>query len=689
MYDKFTNTIKMSFNDKLITIRDIFTTIRNAIIAKGVDIGECEGPDKYAEKILQITTCDPTPDDPDDPILAAGIICDDTGIIVNSQSYEKEVVVTYLRYELILEPEITNGSDWITIETINPGSISTYKVKISENTTTEERYATITFSCVGKANTAKHVINVTQSGKVEEIIPQVSVTCLNSSIDIPAEGDTVEVAVQYKNAISITNPTTEDWVELDGYEDEDQDSIKIRTYRFAISENNTNSDRTKTVIFSARGEDSSDSDSTILKQKKVVTPESVITYELKIEPKSLTIYKGDTGSFTLTADEYIDGDFNKTITVTTDATWKSSNSNVSVVRGEVTGLSIGTATITATYQDKTIDGTVTVVEKPADPVCKVTLNPTSVSLGYLAGSTATVQVTFENAEPHSVTSNEYCEITLGEEIATNVYKYNIKSLQNGGSSDRSTSVTITYTNLLTNATQNIQVPVTIAHVPSATISVNPTSINFTSGGGNKTATVTVTNTETYYTTKEDLDWLTLSTSGNVITLTVDPNESTSSRSGRVIVSCTGLDNVEHQAWINVTQDGKVVVEEPSPMYYGYIPTQLIIDHGLNKTDNWFENVTDECILEAIELGTITKVDQATTMGKTSFGVVPEDTMLLIAVPSGKYVVTKDDAFGNKMAFDLEPLSNGDYTTEIDGIAYTLYGEYQNNYIVNNKFFYID
>ena len=132
------------------------------------------------------------------------------------------------------------------------------------------------------------------------------------------------------------------------------------------------------------------------------------------------------------------------------------------------------------------------------------------------------------------------------------------------------------------------------------------------------------------------------------------------------------------------------IEEPSPMYYGYIPTQLIIDHGLNKTDNWFENVTEECILEAIELGTITKVDQATTMGKTSFGVVPEDTMLLIAVPSDSgLVATLDDAFGNKVRFTLDPCSNGEHTINIDGIAYSLYGEYQNSDIAGNKWFYID
>lgn len=679
-----------TLHENILDVKNIFQEIADAIREKlGPDaIGECEGPSTYAEKILQIPICDSTPDDPtpDDPIIAAGIVCDDTGIIVNSQPYEKEVVVTYLRYKSILEPKISNNPDWITIETVSPGSVSTYKVRILENTTTEERSAKITFSCIGEVNTAQHIINVIQRGKTEEIVPQVSVTCLNKVIEVPAEGDNTEVSVQYENAISIDDPVTEDWITLKDYRDSNQGSIKIRTYRFTIPENNTDSDRAQIITFSAVGENSSDSDSATINQKKVVTPESVITYKLKIEPESLTIYQGDVGLFTLIADKYIDGVFDKTIVATTDATWKSSNSNIlSVVRGEVTGLSIGTATVIATYQGQTVNGSVKVIEKSADPVCKVTLNPQSVSLGYLAGSTASVQATFENAEPHSVTSNEYCEITLGEEIATNVYKYNIKSLQNGGSSDRSTSVTITYTNLLTNTTQSIQVPVTIAHVPSATISVNPTSINFTYGGGNKTATVTVTNTETYYTTKEDLDWLTLSTSGNVITLTADPNESTSNRSGRVIVSCTGLDNVEHQAWINVTQDGQVIVEEPKPMYYGYIP----FIKGVSPTG--YDKITGDYILQCVEDGTITKVDQATTMGKTSFGIVPKYSLLLIAVPSGEYVATMDDGDGAKVKFDsTTPNSNGENTVAIDGIAYGLYGQYAPFDLPNEStFFYID
>ena len=126
-------------------------------------------------------------------------------------------------------------------------------------------------------------------------------------------------------------------------------------------------------------------------------------------------------------------------------------------------------------------------------------------------------------------------------------------------------------------------------------------------------------------------------------------------------------------------------EEPSPMYYGYIP----YIKGVSPTG--YDKITGDYILQCVDDGTITKVDQATTMGKTSFGVVPKYSMLLIAVPSGEYVATMDDGDGAKVKFDsTTPNSNGEYTVTIDGIAYSLYGQYAPiDYPDESKFFYID
>jgi hypothetical protein len=220
------------------------------------------------------------------------------------------------------------------------------------------------------------------------------------------------------------------------------------------------------------------------------------------------------------------------------------------------------------------------------------------------------------------------------------------------------------------------------------LNVDPTEVNFTYGGGNKEVKVTTTNTATYYTTIEGLDWLTVDTYGNKIILTAEANESTEPRSGRVIVSCEGPDHTEKQAFITVTQDGKVETEDPKPMYYGYIPKEIRSKYGWTASQG-YSTITGDWIKDAVELGTVRKV-VATTMVRTSFGVVPKKSLLIVAVPSDSgLVATLDDAFGNKVRFTLDPCSNGEHTINIDGIAYSLYGEYQNSDIAGNKWFYID
>lgn len=678
--------------EKITLIGNIFDDIASAISEKGISIGQCDGPETYADKIRQIKVCDHQ-EEPDEPTLPAATLCDYNSITMEAEGGTKEVLVSYLRYKFISEPSITyvSGSDWLKIQTLSSGSISTYQLIVTKNELTTNRVAKITFACEDDLTVAKHVLTLTQKAVVEEVYP-VTVTCLTgSSVEIPSEGSNFKVSVQYKNATTIDTPSvTSDWITLDNTEENIQDeNTTVVDYTFSASKNET-ADRSKVLMFSARGkENSTDSANVTVSQKKVVTPESVITFELKIEPESLTIYQGDTGSFMLKADKYIDGVFDKTIVATTDATWRSSDSSIlSVVRGEVTGLAIGNAAAIATYQGRTISGTVNVIARPPEPVCKVTLNPSAVSLGYQAGSTATVYATFENATPYDVVSNENCQITYLEQEDTNRHSYQIKSLKNGGTSDLTSYVQIKYTNTLTNQVASINVPVTIAHAPSATISVSPTSVNFTSGGGNKTVTVSVTNTDTYYVVNEDLDWLTASISGNTVTLVANPNESTASRSGKVIISCVGLDEVEKQAWVNVTQDGKVIIDEPQPMYYGYISKDLRQKYNLTNAIG-YSGITEACILEAVDLGTIKKIDEATTMGKTSFGVVPKYSMLLIAVPSGEYVVKLDDAFGNKVNFTFDPCSNGEHSINIDEASYSLYGEYQNSDLSDNKWFYID
>jgi hypothetical protein len=123
------------------------------------------------------------------------------------------------------------------------------------------------------------------------------------------------------------------------------------------------------------------------------------------------------------------------------------------------------------------------------------------------------------------------------------------------------------------------------------------------------------------------------------------------------------------------------------MYYGYIP--YMPDDPNDPAD--YSEVTGDYILKCVnEYKTIKKIDKATTMERTSFGVVPKYSLLLIAVPSDSgLIATKYDGVGNYVPFGLSPMSNGEIKITIDGYSYDLYGEYQSTDLSNNKDFKIN
>jgi hypothetical protein len=79
--------------EKITEIKKIFEDIASAIVAQGVSIGRCEGPSTYADKIMQIDTCNHDPNPPDEPNYELDIICDDTNIIAPFNGLTKKVLV--------------------------------------------------------------------------------------------------------------------------------------------------------------------------------------------------------------------------------------------------------------------------------------------------------------------------------------------------------------------------------------------------------------------------------------------------------------------------------------------------------------------------------------------------------------------------------------------------------------------
>lgn len=179
-----------------------------------------------------------------------------------------------------------------------------YQLTVSKNTSSEKRVAKITVSCEDDVNIKSLVITVTQNA--EDIEP-VSITIEKDSIVIPEEGGEINAQVQYSYATSIDEPSINgEWIVLSNSEETKTDeNTVIVNYTFTASKNEIE-DRTGNITFKAYGKkDSSDSVQVAISQKKIITPESVITYKLEMQ-ETLSINDGDIEHISVTAFKYSD-----------------------------------------------------------------------------------------------------------------------------------------------------------------------------------------------------------------------------------------------------------------------------------------------------------------------------------------------------------------------------------------------
>lgn len=180
-----------------------------------------------------------------------------------------------------------------------------------------------------------------------------------------------------------------------------------------------------------------------------------------------------------------------------------------------------------------------------------------------------------------------------------------------------------------------------------------------------------------------------------VILRVEENSKDDDRDGIIKISARYGEEKNSFYW-TFTQKGKPAELDPEqpgeenlPMYYGYIPYDSSIEPATWKSEG-FNLITEDWILDGVTNGNITKVD-AGSMDKTSFGVVPKRSLLLIAVPSDSGLAGKmDNGIGGKVAFSVSPYSNGENVIDIEGHPFKLYGEYTSiNYPEDSTFFYID
>ena len=124
----------------------------------------------------------------------------------------------------------------------------------------------------------------------------------------------------------------------------------------------------------------------------MVTVEDDITYDYQLSPTSASVVNGRTTKMTIVRRTFTNGSQTNGEDYSSNFTWTSSNTSVATVgsNGVITGVSTGTATITAKYGGTTLTGTVTVTP---NYTYELVLNKTSIDMGK--GRTETLVATFK------------------------------------------------------------------------------------------------------------------------------------------------------------------------------------------------------------------------------------------------------------------------------------------------------
>ena len=117
-----------------------------------------------------------------------------------------------------------------------------------------------------------------------------------------------------------------------------------------------------------------------------VTVTDVVTYKLYLSSTSLSVATGKNGKFTALLGTYTNGKQTGASEISSKCTWTSSDESIATVSniGLVTGVKVGTVTITAEYEGETVTGTATVT---SSTTYELAINPASMTLNK--GATGT------------------------------------------------------------------------------------------------------------------------------------------------------------------------------------------------------------------------------------------------------------------------------------------------------------
>ena len=264
------------------------------------------------------------------------------------------------------------------------------------------------------------------------------------------------------------------------------------------------------------------------------TVTSSTTYELAINPASMTLNKGATGTFTALYKTYTDGVLKSSVDVTSSTTWSSADTKIAgVSQGHVSGVGAGTVIITAKYNGYTATASVT-VRGPAtltlgwssqtvtkgkvlsnaaiynpndgtnakDVTITATWTSSNAAVATVAGGSITAQgagTAILTATYNGISASCVITVTGGETPPANTYVSNM-SVSSEWMTGNTYKLMLTLT--FSDGTKIKDVPYTwsVTYAQSPNISTSQSGegpIVYTGGGSTYTMAVTVTTTGTF------------------------------------------------------------------------------------------------------------------------------------------------------------------------------------------------
>ena len=477
----------------------------------------------------------------------------------------KTVEVTQSGKTLTVNPtsvEFSNdgGSAMITVTTDGTFSATSKDSWISVKKNTSDITITAAANPGTSTRTGSVVVELTglTSGKISQTITVTqSATSYTWSVDATTLNAT---SVKETHSFTLTTndqwttSSSNNWITLSATSGTGTKKINV-----TVSDNPSTNSRTGSITL--KGDNSGNT------TKITVTQDGRY---LTVNPTSLT-FNAEGGTNTVTVST--DGTFSTSTDAANWITVSTSGNTITVKATANTSISKRTGTVTVSLTHLTsgsLSRTITVTQNGAN-VEVPTVSPTSISVTSAATSKS-ISIT-SNANWEAL--NDASWITLSESKGSSNANITLSIDENKTTSSRTGTITIQ------NSAGLAKVTVTQA---GKYLTVSPESLSFEASGGSGNVTVS---TDGKFTTSIDANWITVSTSGNTITVHAIANTSSKKREGTVTVSLTELTSGSLYREIKVTQNGSSVEApsvNPSSISVSSAATSKSI--SINSNANW-------------------------------------------------------------------------------------------------------